>query len=125
MAGQRNTPRSYLRVWSPSLGSCLIESPFVHTFSGLEMCTIGARRSGGYLPPSLLSQTPLAQYDIQWLYFDLFHLLYVLRTVTKKKIHVCFSKKVGGAGKVFHNTLAELQLEGAIEGSFPWMSQID
>lgn len=42
----------------------------------------------------------------------------------KKKIHGYFSKKVGQAGKVFHNILSELQLEGATKGYFPWMSQI-
>lgn len=42
----------------------------------------------------------------------------------KKKIRGYFSKKVSQAGKVFHSILSELQLEGATEGYFPWMSQI-
>lgn len=37
----------------------------------------------------------------------------------EKKIHGYFSKKVSQAGKVFHNILSELQLEGATEGYFP------
>lgn len=84
-AGQRNTPRSYLRVWSPVLGSCLIESPFVHTCGGLEVCTVGGKRDGGYYTLLFpLSQTPVTQFNIQWLYFDLFYSICFLRTVRKK-----------------------------------------
>lgn len=42
-------------------------------------------RSGGYTPPSLASQTPVAPKDTKWLYLALLYPFYVLRAVRGEK----------------------------------------
>lgn len=50
-------------------------------------------RSGGYTPPSLASQTPVAPKDIKWLYLALFYPFYVLRAVRGKKKSIQASQR--------------------------------